>query len=386
MSGTPGAPSAGGLASWLEGRRVALVHDWLTGMRGGEKVLESICRLFPTTDLVTLVHVPGAVSPVIERRHIRTSLIQRLPYPARLYRHYLPLFPAAIELLDFDDVDLVISTSHCAAKAVIARRQAVHLCYCHTPMRYVWDQFDAYFGVERVGRWPSTAARRMAAWLARWDRDTARRVTRFVANSQHVAGRIARFYNRPATVLHAPVDTSFFTPGSAETDGSFLVVSALVPYKRVEIAIRAAAAVGVGLKIVGTGPDNARLRAMAGPTVEFLGSLSDEALRDAYRAARALVLPGEEDFGIAPIESLACGRPVIALGRGGACETIETGVTGLLVGEPRAEAFAQAMRDVASRTYEPAALRAQAERFSTGRFEASFREVLADTLMTDAEW
>jgi glycosyltransferase involved in cell wall biosynthesis len=197
-------------------------------------------------------------------------------------------------------------------------------------MRYVWDQFDAYFGAGRIGPIGSGAARHVAAWLARWDRETAKRVTRFVANSRQVEGRIARYYNSHATVVHAPVDTSFFTADSGTPDGSFLVVSALVPYKRVDIAIRAAALAGARLKIVGTGPDEARLRAMAGPTVEFLGAQSDEGLREAYRAAQALVLPGEEDFGIAPIESLACGRPVIALDRGGARETIESGVTGRL--------------------------------------------------------
>jgi glycosyltransferase involved in cell wall biosynthesis len=380
------AASGSQLTPLLAGRRVALVHDWLTGMRGGEKVLEAICRMLPSAELITLVHVPGAVSPAIERRPIRTSLIQRLPAAGRLYRQYLPLFPTAIELLDFDDVDLVISTSHCAAKSVIARSRAIHLCYCHTPMRYVWDQFDAYFGPQRVGAMGSAAARRLAAWLARWDRETARRVTRFVANSRHVAGRIARYYNRAATVVHPPVDTSFFTASDEATDGSFLVVSALVPYKRVEIAIQAAAMAGARLKIVGTGPDEARLRAMAGPTVEFLGAQSGEALRTAYRQARALVLPGEEDFGIAPVESLACGRPVIALARGGACETIEPGAGGLLVEHASADAFAQAMREVAGRTFDRAALRARAEQFSTERFDASFRDVLAETLMTGTEW
>ena len=217
-------PAAGSpppdLERLLAGRRVALVHDWLTGMRGGEKVLESIGRLFPSAELVTLVHVRGAVSSAIEERPIRTSLIQRLPRAGRLYRQYLPLFPTAIEFLDFDNVDLVISTSHCAAKAVIVRSQAIHLCYCHTPMRYVWDQFDAYFGVDRIGPIGSGAARHVAAWLARWDRETATRVTRFVANSQHVAGRIARYYNRRASVVYGPVDTEFYSAGPDPPDGS----------------------------------------------------------------------------------------------------------------------------------------------------------------------
>jgi glycosyltransferase involved in cell wall biosynthesis len=253
-------------------------------------------------------------------------------------------------------------------------------------MRYVWDQFDAYFGPARLGPVRSAVARRGAAWLARWDRDTAARVDRFVANSRHVAARIARYYNRRASVVYAPVETSFFTSSGDPSAGSFLVVSALVPYKRIDIAIEAAARLNVGLQIVGTGPDEARLRALAGPGVEFLGAVSDEDLRAAYRRSLALVMPGEEDFGIAPVESLACGRPVVALGRGGACETIEHGVTGLLVDEPTVDAFAAAMDDVGRRQFDPAVLRSHAERFSTGRFGASFREVLIDTLSTGGAW
>ncbi len=300
--------------------------------------------------------------------------------PARWYRHYLPVFPVAVELFDLDDVDLVISTSHCAAKSVVPTGRARHLCYCHTPMRYVWDQFDAYFGRERLGRVPSTMARGVAAWLARWDRATAGRVDRFLANSQHVADRIARYYNRAATVVYAPVDTQFFTPGAGAAEPFFLVVSALVPYKRVDVAIRAATASGFPLIVVGTGPDEARLRAMAGPHVSFLGAVSADRLRTLYRTATALVLPGEEDFGIAPVEALACGRPVVALGRGGARETIEDGVTGVLVPEMTVDAFAAAMHAVADRRYDPMMLRARAERFSADQFERTFRRVLGETL------
>ncbi|MEO8070189.1 MAG: glycosyltransferase, partial [Acidobacteriota bacterium] len=291
-------------------RRVVLVHDWLTGMRGGERVLESICRMFPDADLLTLVHAPGSVSSTIEGRTIRPSFIQRLPRPARFYRHYLPLFPMAIEGFDLDDVDLVISTSHCAAKSVVPTGRAVHICYCHSPMRYAWDQYEAYFGPERLGRFGSALARPVLAWLARWDRDTAHRVDRFVANSHYVAGRIARYYNRQASVLYPPVAVDFFTAGEAPPEDYFLVVSALVPYKRIEVAIQAADRLGARLKIVGRGPDRERLAAMAGPMVEFVGSVDEGSLRDLYRKAQALVLPGEEDFGIAPVESMACGRPV----------------------------------------------------------------------------
>ena len=366
--------------SALAQRKVVLVHDWLTGMRGGERVLESLCRMFPDADLLTLVHVPGSVSPVIERRRVRTSIVQRLPGAGRLYRQYLPLFPAAIELFDLDDCDLVISTSHCAAKAVVAPGRAVHVCYCFSPMRYAWDQFDAYFGPARVGARQSALWRRVMAWMARWDRDTAPRVHRFLADSHYVAGRIARYYNRDASVLYPPVDTAFFTPDGSQPEPHFLVVSALVPYKRIDLAVAAAGRLGVRLRIVGSGPDEARLRAAAGPTVDFLGTLDDSALRDEFRRAQAVILPGEEDFGIVPVEALACGRPVVAFGRGGACETVTHDVTGLLVDEATPEAFASTMDHLSRRRWDPALLRAHAEPFAVDRFEVAFRGVLADTL------
>ena len=365
------------------GLRVALVHDWLTGMRGGEKVLESICRLFPDAPLYTLVHNPRSVSQFIESRPIHTSWIQGLPQAARRYREYLPLFPMAIEQFDFDDVDLIVSTSHCAAKSVVKTGRAAHVCYCHSPMRYAWDQFDAYFGPDRLGRWPSAAARRVMAWLARWDRDTAHRVDMYLANSHYVAGRIARYYNRQATVLHPPVDTDFFTPNGVTPAPDFLVVSALVPYKRVDIAIDAANRAGAPLVVVGSGPDEARLRARAGATVTFAGSLSGEALRDRYRRARAVLLPGEEDFGIVPVEAMACGRPVIALGTGGATETVIPGVTGQLV-DPGLDAFEAALRDFDDGLFDPAVIRAHAERFATARFESAFAGVVIGVLTSRA--
>jgi glycosyltransferase involved in cell wall biosynthesis len=358
-------------------RRVALVHDWLTGMRGGEKVLESLCRIFPDADLLTLVHVKGSVSPAIEGRRIRTSFVQRLPARRRYYRHYLPLFPAAVECFDLDEVDLVVSTSHCAAKAVVPTGRAHHVCYCHSPMRYAWDQFDAYFGRERVGRVAHAAARPVMAWLARWDRATAHRVHHFVANSRFVAGRIARYYNRAASVIHPPVDVRFFTPGPAPPAPHFLVVSALVPYKRIDVAIGAAERLGVPLKIVGSGPDLRRLQALSGSTVEFLGTVDDETLRALYRSARALVQPAEEDFGIAAVESLACGRPVVALGRGGARESIEHGTSGVLVDDLTPKAFADGMHDLARWTFDPADLARRAAAFSVERFETAFRAIVS---------
>lgn len=368
------------MTATASGLRVVLVHDWLTGMRGGEKVLESICRLFPNAGIRTLVHEKGSTSALLESRALPSSFVNRLPQVGRLYRYYLPLFPAAVETLDLDEADLVISTSHCAAKSVIRSGRAVHVCYCHSPMRYAWDQFEAYFGPERVGRAASAVLRPVLAWLARWDRRTAGRVDHYVANSAFVAGRIGRYYNRRASIVHPPVDTRFFTPDGEAPEPYFLVVSALVPYKRIDMAIRAANLLSVPLKIVGTGPDRARLEREAGPGVTFLGALEPEALRHAYRRATALVLPAEEDFGIAPVEAMACGRPVVALGVGGATETVLPGVTGWLVPSSTPEAFAEAMHQAQTTPLDQRAIVEHAERFSTEAFETQFAAVVRQAL------
>jgi glycosyltransferase involved in cell wall biosynthesis len=360
--------------------RVALVHDWLTGMRGGEKVLEAICELYPEAPLYSLVRVPGAVTPRLERRRLVTSFVQRLPWAGRLYRQYLPLFPAAVELFDLDGYDLVISTSHCAVKSVVRPGRAVHVSYCHSPMRYAWDQFDQYFGEAQVGRLRSRIARPVMASLARWDRATAGRVDRFVANSRYVAGRIRRYYNRESTVVYPPVDTDFYRPSvdRSRTRSGFLVVSALVPYKRVDLAIEASRRVGVPLTIVGTGPDLARLQAGAGSHVTFAGWRSNEEIRDLYQHSAAVILPGVEDFGIVPVEAQACGCPVVALGEGGAAETVIDEVTGVLVGEPSAEAFAEGLDRVRSLTVEPEALHQHAQQFSREAFLEGFQAVIRD--------
>jgi glycosyltransferase involved in cell wall biosynthesis len=370
------------------GLKTVIVHDWLTGSRGGEKVLEAICRLVPDAPVLTLVSRREALTGALAGRRIRNSFVQYLPFSGTRYREYLPLFPAAIEQFDLDDVDLVISTSHCAAKAVVPTGRARHFCYCHSPMRYAWDQFPSYFGPERVGRPASAVLRPILAWLARWDAATAPRVTRFAANSRYVAGRIARYYNRSAAVLHPPVDTDFFTPGPPNDSrgiqpahgGFALVVSALVPYKRIDIAIGAAAKAGWPLTIVGTGPDEARLRQMAGPSVTFAGNIDQPALREMYRAAAALILPGEEDFGIAPVEALACGCPVVALARGGATETVEHGVTGILVHVLTADAFGDALSAVGTLPSSTATRRASAERFAAARFDAGFTQLVSEML------
>jgi glycosyltransferase involved in cell wall biosynthesis len=361
--------------------KVALVHDWLTGMRGGERVLEVVCGLYPDADIHTLFHRRGSVSPAIERHRIHTSFLQHLPMARTQYRRYLPLFPFAVERFDLDGCDLVISSSHCAAKGVVAPGRARHVCYCHSPMRYAWDQFDAYFGPARVGaaasRW---VYRPMLSRLARWDAATAGRVHRFIANSGHVAARIRRYYNREATIVYPPVDTVFFRPAALPPERHFLIVSAFVPYKRLEIAIEACRRVGAPLRIVGTGPDRERLERMSGPDVTFLGQLTDEGVRDEYQRARALLMPGEEDFGIVPVEAQACGRPVVALGRGGALETVTDGETGVLFAEPTAESLSDALRRCEGMSFDPARIRASALRFSTDRHARAMQAVIDDTL------
>lgn len=377
-------PRDGHRTSGIGHRRVALVHDWLTGMRGGEKVLEAIAELFPGATIHTLLHVRGSASAPLERHPERRSFVQWLPSAARHYRQYLPLFPTAIEQFDFDPYDLVVSTSHCAAKSVVVPGRARHICYCHSPMRYAWDQFDSYFGPTQVGPVASRLLRPVMAGLARWDAATAGRVDRYVANSHYVAGRIRRYYNCGSTVVYPPVDTAYYRPDPVRSpEPFFLVVSALVPYKRLDVAIRACADVGAKLVVVGKGPEEARLRRLAeeaGADVEFRGWLEDEAIRDLYQRCLAVLMPGIEDFGMVPVEAQACGRPVVALAEGGAVESVVDGVTGVLVNDPSVEAFADALRQVSAHPFDTAAIRRHAEAFSRARFQQQFRHVIDSDL------
>ncbi|MDD5555678.1 MAG: glycosyltransferase [bacterium] len=356
--------------------RVALVHDWLNGMRGGEKILEVLCELFPDAVIHTLMCERERLSPAIARMEIRTSCLQRLPLRRAHYRWYLPLFPALVERFDLHDFDLVVSTSHCVAKGARAPRTALHVCYCLTPMRYIW-----YFGDEYFGRWGWR--RRLAepffASLRRWDVRSAKRVDRWIAISRHVADRIERVYGARSEIIYPPVDAAFFTPGGAP--GAYhLAVSALVPYKRLDIAVRAFNALRLPLVIVGEGPERRGLESLAGPTVTFRGWLPDAEVRELYRGCRAFVFPGEEDFGITPLEAQACGRPVIAYARGGALETVRDGETGILFREQSPEALAGAVREASRRAFDPAAARANALSFDRARFRETLRERLGKAL------
>jgi glycosyltransferase involved in cell wall biosynthesis len=371
--------------------RVALIHDWLTGMRGGEKCLEGFCELFPHADLFTLVYVPDSVSPIIENHRIVTSLVQRLPRSTRWYRYYLPLMPTAIEAFDLSAYDLVLSSSHCVAKGVISRPDALHVSYIHTPMRYVWDQWPQYFQPRGLlSRWLVPF---MLHYLRIWDVASAARVDRFVANSRFVASRVTKYYRRQAEVIYPPVDTEFFLPGTT-TDEYYLLVSALVPYKGIEMAIEAFNILRRPLNIIGQGPLESKLKAMAGSNIAFLGWCSSEKLRQYYAACRAVIFPALEDCGIVPLEAQSAGRPVIALGQGGALETIipandvqapetfraggddHAAPTGVFFYQRSSEALGRAVRffEVHESRFRPELSRRHAQRFDRAVFKQRIQQ------------
>ena len=359
--------------------RVALVHDWLTGMRGGEKCLEVLCEMFPSAEIYTLVHWKGRLSRTIESHPIHESWITKLPLGRSRYRWYVSSFPKAIESFDLSGYDLVVSISHCAAKGVITRADTLHVCYCNTPVRYFWDLAAEYFAPGRTGPIERGVGRSIAHRFRLWDRLSADRVDLFIGNSFNIRDRIRKHYRRPARVVYPPVDTEFFTPGDSEPDpdAPFLTVSALVPYKGVDLTIRAANRMGAKLRVIGSGPDLGRLRSIAGPTVRFEQWVSTEALREAYRTCRALVQAHEEDFGIAPLEALSCGRPAVALRKGGAIETI-TPDTGVLFDDASEPSLEEAMREVSRRRFDGAALRRQALRFGRERYRQEMRSLLGE--------
>jgi glycosyltransferase involved in cell wall biosynthesis len=374
--------------------KVALVHDWLTGMRGGERCLEVFCEIFPAADLFTLVHQRGTVSRTIERVTIRTSWLQYLPRATTYYRYLLPLFPLAIRQFRLAGYDLVLSSSHAVAKGVRRDGSPLHICYCFTPMRYIWDQSQAYFPRDQFSPVSWRLLQTLLRYLRAWDVKTARGVDEFVAISNNIAAKIRAYYNRTAYVIPPPVDCGFFTPSRSPRPqgGSFyLMVSALVPYKRVDIAVEAFNRLQMPLIIIGVGPERAKLERRASSSISFLGWQPDEVVREHYRRCAALIFPGEEDFGIVPLEAQACGRPVIAFGRGGALETIiplnpvmtETiagdSPTGLFFYEPTVEALADAVslfRQQAS-AFHPEAMRRHALGFDRPVFKAKVKAFLA---------
>jgi len=363
----------------INGKKVAIVHDWMNGFRGGEQVLDALVEVFPDAEIFTLFYTPGALNRRIESRPIHVSFLNKIPGARRYYRYFLPFFPLAIERFDLSAFDLVISSSHCVAKGVIPAPGALHICYCHTPMRYAWDRYRDYFGKSKLEPLISI----FMHYLRMWDVVSSQRVDHFITNSNYIRSRIDRFYRREATVIYPPLETSRFRPTAGDRGNYYLVVSAFAPYKRIDLAIRTCEKLNRKLFIIGTGQDEKSLKALAGDHTVFLGRLPHEELNDLLAGAKALLFPGEEDFGIAPVEAMAAGTPVIAYGKGGCLETVIPNATGLFFTEQSVESLENAILEFEGKKFSREACVAQAQRFGRERFQ---REVLQtiERLMTSA--
>lgn len=359
--------------------KVAIVHYWLVGMRGGEKVVEALCELYPDADIFTHVYVPEMISDKIKRHRIVTTFIDALPRAPKMYKTYLPLMPLALEQLDLSGYDLVISSESGPAKGVIVAPDALHVCYCHTPMRYIWNMYHEYRrGAGFVTRLLMPV---MAHYLRLWDVSTAARIDHHIANSRAVAQRIHRYFGRDADVIYPPVDVDAFAIAPASEIGDYyLMVGELVAYKRPELAVQAFNAMGRKLIVIGGGEMLKELQRIAGPTVQVLGPQPFDVLRHHYARCRALLFPGEEDFGMVPVEAMASGRPVIAYARGGALETVVAGLSGTFFQDQSVEAIRAAVSDFETQPVDSAAIVAHARSFAKGRFLSEMRETI-DRLM-----
>jgi glycosyltransferase involved in cell wall biosynthesis len=359
--------------------KVAIVHYWLVGMRGGEKVVEALCEMYPEADIFTHVFDPGAVSETIKGHRITTTFIQRMPRARRWYQRYLPLMPLALEQLDLRDYDLVISSESGPAKGVVVSPEAVHICYCHTPMRYLWDMYQEYLG--STGRVTRMLMRPLTHYIRIWDVTTAARVDRFVTNSAYVGSRVEKYYRRESRVVAPPVDTAAFRP-SADRDDYYLFVGQMVGYKRADLAVEAFNGTSRRLLVIGDGEQYNRIERMAGSNVELLGWQSNDALAEHYARCRALVFPGLEDFGIVPVEAMAAGRPVIAYARGGALETVVDRKTGLFFEEQTPEALRECVErfEQLEGQFSAEAIVEHARRFDKSVFKERMGRVIDEAL------
>jgi glycosyltransferase involved in cell wall biosynthesis len=363
--------------------KVAIVHYWLVGMRGGEKVVEALCEMYPQADIFTHVYAPEMVSEKIRQHRIIPTFINSLPRAASMYKTYLPLMPMALEQLDLRDYDLIISSESGPAKGIIAPANALHVCYCHTPMRYIWNMYHDYRN--SAGWMARLMMPSLAHYLRMWDVTSAARVDSFVANSVTVARRIHRYYGADASVIHPPVDTSAFSIAApSELEDYFLMAGELVSYKRPDLAVHAFNKMGLKLVVIGGGEMLDQIRRIAGPSVTVLGSQPFDVLRQHYSRCRALIFPGEEDFGMVPVEAMASGRPVVAFGRGGATETVTDGVSGVFFGEQTVEAISAAVKSLADMEIDPERISKLARQFGQDRFFQKMRTHI-DGLLTARE-
>jgi glycosyltransferase involved in cell wall biosynthesis len=349
--------------------KVAITIDWLTEFGGAERVLTHLHEMYPDAPIYTSLLWPSAIPEYMRNWDIRTSFLQKIPLARSHHRALLPLMPLAFEQFDMSEYDVVLTTAHACAKGVITGPDTTNICYIFTPPRYLWEQYYAYTNGSRR----KVLYAPIANWLRVWDRVAADRVDHFIAISGAVADRVWRHYRREADVIFPPVDTDRFTPNGAAPEDFYLVVARLVPYKRIDLAIAAANRLGRRLWIVGDGPERRRLKAMAGPTVRFLGCVPDEELARLYARCRAFLFPSLDDFGVAPVEAQAAGRPVIALGRGAAVETVVPDATGMLFDEQQVDSMVEAIERFERLAFDPAACRRNAERFDSRIFRERFR-------------
>jgi glycosyltransferase involved in cell wall biosynthesis len=361
--------------------KVAIIHYWLVGMRGGEKVIEALCEMYPQADIFTHVYVPEMVSDRIRQHRVIPTFINALPRAARMYKTYLPLMPLALEQLDLRGYDLVISSESGPAKGIIPPSDALHVCYCHTPMRYIWNMYHDYRkGAGRLTRWMMPS---IAHYLRMWDVTSAARVDSFVANSTTVAKRIRRYYGVDSAVIYPPVDTSAFSISApSELGDYYLMAGELVSYKRPDLAVQACNDMKLKLVVIGGGEMLDEIRRIAGPTVTVMGSQPFEVLKQHYSRCRALIFPGEEDFGMVPVEAMASGRPVVAFGRGGATETVAEGVTGVFFAEQTVEAIVSSIKRLTALDIDPAKVAAHASQFGRDPFLTKMRAHI-DRLLAD---
>ena len=359
--------------------KIALVHHWLVTMRNGERVLKALGELFPSADLFTLVYDRSKIPAPLRNHQISGSLLQHLPNPTEWYRHYLPLFPIATKHLDVTGYDLIISSDAAVVKGVRANQCAMHICYCHSPMRYVWSGYETYYkAAGPIARRTLSAFR---SWLRRWDYDAAQRVTHFVANSRNVQKRIRDYYGRDSVVIYPPVNTDVFSPPCLQSDeGFFLLVSQLVPYKRIDLVVEAFSTCGRPLLVIGDGIERKRLEKHAAPNIQFVGSQPQKVVVGAMQQCKAFVFAGEEDFGIVMAEAQACGKPVVAFGRGGATEIVDDGVTGILFRDQSVDALLQALEEFERTSFNPTAIRLSALRFARQRFLSEFGTFVGDAM------